>query len=610
MGIALVCAMSCSDFLEEHPTTSLSESTVYSSESALEADIVGLYSAMMDGNLYTGVMAEFLEYCSILIHWHSNKTTEEYTQALDFGWYSNYSKNEAVFNSLFKAVYRSNQLIENASKGGVDEKFQKEIEGEARLIRAILYFTLVRIYGDVPLVTRPPQSVDDANRTRDPYYLIYNQILEDLTYAEQNMRDEKRVLEVSGTTGRPHKWAATAIKATVYLQIASILESPYDQFFNSSKPERMPKFEGITSAEQAWKLALETAEDVIQHSGYELTPDYRQLFRWDVDNHPEDFQLKERIFALNSVDAVKTSNYFMCRSLPDYPEGSSNYSTKNNNAGRIGPNRYVYQRWSRTYGGKLSTGRTDLFENIYVGSEDPRFDVTYFHVSYYNLKEKKNVGLYPADGTIYKYDHPYFKKYNNPRYNVGSGYADYYYIRFAEMYLCAAEAAASLSSSKGDAYWQKALGYIEDLHKRARKSVDPGQPEAAYPTWKNMTFVDKNELIVAIFWERAYEMSCEGHEFFDVRRRGANFLIENVSKPVNAFLQEPEQDGQNAKRPDSSPSTGRKHTSAYWQYNWNGKLLSTDVEQVRKGLLCAYPQAEFRYNTSLTSDDQNEYFVK
>jgi len=603
--LTLAGTVSCEKFLTESPTTSLSESTVYASESALEADLIGLYSSIKQSSLYQGNMAEFLQNMSILIHWRSNKTTEEYTQCYDLGFYSDYSKNESMFKQLFCTVYRCNMLCSQLPNSPVDEAFKAEVEGEARLIRAFTYFTLVRMYGDVPLTTVPPASVEEANLPRTPYQQVYAQILEDLIFAEQNMRSEARQHEVSGTTGRPYNWAASAIKATVYVQIGSILDSPNDQWFDLSKPGRTPDFSacGINSAADAWKLALETAEDVIAHSGYQLTPDYRQLFRWDVDGHPEDFQLKERIFVINSVNAVKASNYIMYRSLPQYPEGSSNTSTKNNNYGRIVPCRYVFQKWAKTYGGKLATGRKDGFKNVYTSCQDPRFDATYFHTSYYNLNSKKNESLYPKDGKVYKYDVPFFKKYNNPRYDVGNGYADMYLVRFAEMYLVAAEAAASLSTSKGDAYWQKALANIEVLHKRARQSVDEG--EAKYPSWAGWDFADKKELISAIFWERWYEMSCEGHEFFDMRRRGAQFIIDELIHPVNAFLKEPEQDGNHPERTESTQST-----SAYWQYSWNSAQFSEDIQQLRKGLLCAYPISEIQYNSSLTEADQNDFYIK
>ena len=603
--LALAGVVSCEKFLTESPTTSLSQSTVYASEAALEADVIGLYASLKQSSLYQGNMAEFLQNCSILIHWRSNKTTEEYTQCYDLGFYSDYSKNESMFRQLFTSIYRCNTLIKGLEDSPVDEAFKNEIEGEARFIRAFVYFTLVRMYGDVPLITTPPMSVEDANQPRTPYQEVYAQILEDLIFAEKNMRSEARQHEVTGLTGRPYNWAATAVKATVYVQLGSMLDSPDDQWFDLSKPGRTPDFSacGINSAADAWKLALDTAEDVIAHSGYQLTPDYRQLFRWDVDGHPEDFQLKERILTINSVDAVKASNYIMYRSLPQYPEGSSNTTTKNNNYGRITPNRYVFQKWAKTYGGKLDTGRKDGFTNVYTSCEDPRFPVTYFYNSYYNLNSKKNDSIYPKDGKVYKYDVPFFRKYNNPRYDVGNGYADMYLIRFAEMYLVVAEAAASLSTSKGDANWRKALDAIEVLHKRARQSVD-GEP-SAYPSWAGWDFADKKALISAIFWERWYEMSCEGHEFFDMRRRGARFIVDEIIRPVNAFLKEPEQDGEHPDRIESSRST-----TGYWQNTWNSVQMSEDIQELRKGLLCAYPISELQYNSSLTEADQNDFYIK
>ena len=145
---------------------------------------------------------------------------------------------------------------------------------------------------------------------------------------------------------------------------------------------------------------------------------------------------------------------------------------------------------------------------------DPRFNASFIHTSYKRLDNGSSLKVYPDATCIKVIDgaavFPYYRKYLDPTFDVNSGCADFYLMRFAEMYLISAEAAARLSGGEGDQYWQTALARIETLHSRARKSTDGA--EAAFPTWKDRTFSGKDELVNAIIWERSYEMCGEGHD--------------------------------------------------------------------------------------------------
>ena len=77
-------------------------------------------------------------------------------------------------------------------------------------------------------------------------------------------------------------------------------------------------------------------------------------------------------------------------------------------------------------------------------------------------------------------------------------------------------------------------------------------------------------------------MSCEGHEFFDPHRRGAKYLVDEITRPLNAFLAEPNQ----SMVPDGAQD------KTYKSVLFNGRTLPEDVEQVRKGLLLAFPDIE------------------
>ena len=600
--ICCVSGVSCNKVLEENPSSSLSETVIFKSEQGLESLVVGCYQSFREKYLWCGQLYEFMSEASLFAHWKADRTTENFQQCLDMTFYSANSVNEEAFTDLYSAINRCNNIIDHLPGSPVDEAFKKEIEGEVRFLRAVLYFNAVRMWGDLPLITVSPKTLEEANVRRYSYIKVYSQILEDLEFAEANMRDFDVQKEKTGDLGRACKWAATSYLALVYLQIGSILSSPDDQPFRD-----YPDFSecGIPDEKTAWSKCLETAESVIQNGPYVLADNFSDLWKWAA---PEDHQLRERIFALNSSNMKGYSSY--CQyTLPNYPEGTQQTTAKAANWGRARPERWVFQTWAQTYGGKLDAGRGDKLTNVYISCQDPRFDATYIHTSYFNLNKQASVKLYPSSGCVSgivaKDDAamfaPYFKKYLNPAYNADNGEADFYMMRYAELFLIAAEAAASLSGGVGDAYWEKAFSYIEVLHKRARRSVAEGSPEAAYPKWEKGRFSTKEELVSAIFWERIYEMHGEGHEFYDMRRRGARWLIDNVTVPINAFLQQPEQ-GPDLRDP--------KEGSGYWQTSYFSRVFPTTVPEVRKSLLIAFPDSEIQKNAAIDYDDQNPYVIR
>lgn len=587
--VAISCLISC-DFLEQYPTTSLTDDTAYASQEGLEAGIIGCYGSMQANAGWQGEFTEYVSLASGLIRWKSSRNTENWTQTLTMSMFPRNTKNEATYNFFYAIIYKTNKLIENLPDSPVDQEFKDEIEAEARFIRAIAYFSLVRLYGDVPLITVTAKYVEEMGQPRVSYMKVYEQIIRDLEYAETYMRDQERQDLISGWPGRrPNKWAATSLKVAVYAQIACLIENKEYQFFDyEKKPERAPDFSAleIKDEKDAWNLCLSTAENVIENGPYELAYSYADLFKWAT---PADHQLKERIITLNSTDNVSAGIFVCVRTLPAYPEGG-NQQTDNNNVGRTRPARYVVHKWASVHGGELDSGRTDGFENVYKSCPDPRYSISYFHTSYIRSNSKTVQMLYPSDGQVAGVgNNPYFKKYLSPNYNIGNGYADFYVMRYAEVILYAAEAAASLSAGPGDENWQKAYMYMDMIHERARRSVDGG---SEYPTMESWgTLATKEQLVDAIMWERVFELHGEGQEFYDTHRRGAKWMSEWVTKPINAFLKEPEQ-------------AGSEFSTLFYSH-----YLPEDVQELRKSILLAFPETEFRNNPAISFEDQNDFYI-
>lgn len=119
---------------------------------------------------------------------------------------------DRYWNALYVGVKRANVVIEYVPKINMDSKLQTRYIAEARFIRGMIYFDFVRAWGGVPLVTTttPPLKLPRASAEE-----VYNLIIQDLTFAEQNLPLKN---EYGGADlGRASKGAAQALLARVYL---------------------------------------------------------------------------------------------------------------------------------------------------------------------------------------------------------------------------------------------------------------------------------------------------------------------------------------------------------------------------------------------------------
>ncbi len=630
--LAAFALLSSCDFLEERPTTSIGDDLAYGTEGTLEAEVYGILCAFNGDAMITGNMNECLMDCSGLINWGCNTAfltdaQQRWTCSFAFTQYSQHPYNYNAYCGFYSIINRATRLLEHLPDSPVDEAYKAEIAGEASFYRGLAYYYLARGWADVPLRTKSATNFEESNAPRSPFWEIYTQVVNDMEFAFENMRDYERTLEVASTAaGRPCKWAAKAMLSQVFLTIGTLTAHSEDNFWDSAKreqrygmsnPDFSKIFEGITPessmsevSKKAFEQAYAYADDVIQNGPYELAPKYTDLFRW---TNPEDYMLKERIFVLTNApeSGVSGANYTAIRSLPLFPEGTANFSAQNNNYGRWRPTRFVYQKWCETHGGVK--GKASTNKNIYVSSTDPRFDVTIWHDGYTRQDTGEYLDLYPAPSRVFnrifnKNMEPFFRKYLDPTYDANSGRADFYLMRYAEVYLIAAEAAANLSAAPGDAWWNKAFANIEVVHKRARHSVPDGQPDSEYPKWEPYRFMtDANpvqSLINGIFWERVFELYSEGHEYWDTHRMGATWLADNIAAPLTAFLLLPEQQYDNIEK--SAPND-RNYTLMH--YGSNTPPFHTDPADLRGSLILEFPQQEVVSNHGVSQEDAVNDFL-
>lgn len=601
-GALIVCSASCQKFLDEEPRTSIAGAMAVNSEGALEANMVAIYNGL--AYICSSSYVWYSDCSARLSEYISRRTTEDYMQLREFCFYSTSNQNQNIYANMFKAINRCNTLLALLPDSPVDEDFKREIEAETRFMRAYFYFGMVRFWGDLPIFTTPCETEEDAYLPRSPYYKVYDLILSDLEFAFPNMRTKERQDALNHGRGRSYNYAAKALEADVYMQMACIMENPDEQFYDASKPGRLPDFssKGIFCAKDAWTKSLEAARLVIAEGGYSLEPDFRHLFRWDPQNYPEDYLSPERILTLqvSPNSGISTSVNYM---LWDNPQGTLSFFTHNGSAGRVRASRFLFDKWCEAHGG-IKSEIEGL--NIYTWTPDPRFDTSFRHTEVWGVDADLNSStsgqlvrteLYPS-GTRVKLSSsadPYIGKFFSATYNVDSGDAHYYILRYAGTLLTAAEAAASLAEYSSDpTLMEESVGYVNRLMARARASVNEGDPEAAEPKdWNAADFAQPSDLINAIMWERLFELCYEGGAWYDTHRRGARWLSDNIAKPQNAWYKEP----------------GDRNKRLFEDFN-NGIEYEEDVQRLRKSLLHAFPEYELRYNSALTMADQNDFYIQ
>lgn len=214
--------IACEDFVKiDPPRTDLIEETVFTSDATVSAAINAIYQKLVapnsiaDGGKYSisflaGLSSdEILNYNSIgagdLSQFNDNKLTA--TNGLIASLWSN----------SYQYIYSSNALLEGLTTShGVTDSMKDLAEGEAKFIRAFVYFYLVNLFGSVPLVLTTDYQVNTTVK-RIAVDEVYAQIINDLSDAQNLLADG--YISYGNQRVRASKAAASALLARVYLYL-------------------------------------------------------------------------------------------------------------------------------------------------------------------------------------------------------------------------------------------------------------------------------------------------------------------------------------------------------------------------------------------------------
>lgn len=175
---------------------------------------------------------------------------------------------ESTFNANYEGINRSNQALDILPKlDKADANLRARLMGEAKFLRAFMYFTLVKCYGGVPIVDHLPNPISDADQKM---LLTRKTVAEVYAFIESDLNDAIAVLPNKAEYASDEK--ARASKGAAYALLAK-----------------------VNLYQKNWQKVVDNCNLV---TGYSISPDYAKMFRLEGENDGES------IFEINGVGAV------------------------------------------------------------------------------------------------------------------------------------------------------------------------------------------------------------------------------------------------------------------------------------------------------------------
>ena len=250
---ASMFTVSCQkDFIELNPISTVSVEAVYKTDKDFQDAVVGVYSMLKNQYQDFWIFGDLRADDS----WHALGNDAFLVSVDKFNMNSDAALMISTWRNYYSAISRANLIlskIETADPAVVTNKDRHV--AEAKFLRALAYFDLVRIYGDVPLNTQPTTIEEGYTKVREKVDKIYDDlIIKDLLEAEAKLPAKYTGVDV----GRATKGAAKAILGRVYMTRKDFVKAE-------------AKFQEVTTL------------------GYALLPNYKDLFDYTKDEHHSEY---------------------------------------------------------------------------------------------------------------------------------------------------------------------------------------------------------------------------------------------------------------------------------------------------------------------------------
>ena len=506
--ISLICLSglaSCNDIFNEVPISELSTTNFYKTEQDAVMAITGCYAALPITNGYHYLIATPVDELTV---------TDQTSKNIQLGAYNNqlnYINN--VWAACYSCVYRSNTVLERIPPMNISDITKNRVLGEAKFLRAFSYFQLVRMWGDIPMITESVKDVNSFSNPKSPADSIYQKvIIPDLKFAITNLPQTLTVND-----GRASKDAARGLLASVYLTLAGNDNSKQDY----------------------WKAARDTAYNVIANRGgltlsaisLQLCHPYGDLFKRANYNHPE------HIFAAQKINATGYGTQLTTLFAASFDYTAATWiGTRYLSTAFYNSFEKIYDSSNKLIGrdDRLSTACHRTFTATELGVQHNFFwpgsnsatrsttDITTAINTYTAFWGQAPPAGYEYAGPLpiggggtRNYNFCRVSKYDSPGVtSKDDGGANIPLIRYSEILLIYAEAENEINPSSANALI--ALNGVRERAKLADK-----------------TTLSQDAFREAVLTERKFEFFAEYKRYFDLIRRGRYISTMNALYPAN-----------------------------------------------------------------------------
>lgn len=478
LALTLLAAGSCSkDFLDTEDVTSATEQNFYKTPEDGFKALVGCYDGLQrvwGSGIALPVAAEVLSDNAFGGTGNSDgfgyQMIDEFDKLRSPADINTFGSN---WSAYYKAIFRCNMLIGKIDQinWGANTTLKSTYEAEARFLRAYLYFDMVRLWGNIPLLTSPttenlPQSNPDA---------VYKAIAEDLEFAAQNLPVVSYANQNAATYGRVTKWAAKAMIGRVYLY--------YTGYYGK------PDLVGVIDKAEA----LAHQHDIINSGGFGLVDNFANLWPASLANYAGEDN-KETIFAIkytytSDYNGNMDGNHWMVmygireQTIPPYGNGWGGATVN-----------------AKLWNAFASNDTRKVASIISIDGEGLNFTNKAKQREYTGYYNKKYSPLATEDGKS-------VTDGKGANFMIGQ-FQDYVSIRYADVLLMAAELGST-----------NAQVYFDEVRTRAYKA-----------NFSSIPVTQEN-----IMKERRLEFALEGIRYWDLLRQGVNTaaaaIAENVTLP-------------------------------------------------------------------------------
>ena len=212
--------MSCSDFLDLKPKTELAADEYFKTAEEFGSALSGAYSTLQEGNLY----GNWYVFAEIPSDNTRNQLSGSVTDQDEFDKFYIRTTNPFIANfwrTSYQGINRINTVLGRIDNVEIDKSLSDRYKLEGKFLRGLMYFNLVRVFGDVPLVLSEISIAESYTYMREAKEKVYEQIIADLKEAESLPASYSADSDI----GRATSGSAKALLGTVYMTLNRYAEA-------------------------------------------------------------------------------------------------------------------------------------------------------------------------------------------------------------------------------------------------------------------------------------------------------------------------------------------------------------------------------------------------